>query len=317
MERVYTDQFPILIPYKLQAQFADMLAKVAGVRHVGALLGSNTHYHQLGPYADYVLTGPTLGEALRRGCMALSSIAFNVEVRLVPNGKKCFMAFDCDIGSALGKNQVEEATVMQMINLFRCYTSPRWTPDRVCLTAESDFNPSSKTDVFGAEVSLTEGPPGFWFCSSILTNRAINNVEYSSRKILSTEELQRSYGYSDLSKFSNLVQNAILMNLKSSRLSADYIAQSIGLGVRTMQRRLMVEGETFQSCLDQARLQRAGELLEQTELTVEEISHHLGYIESNSFRRAFRKWHGISHQTTGRTSSDLVHFEDQARIMRA
>jgi AraC-like DNA-binding protein len=294
MERVRAVQSPILIPYKLQAKFADMLSKISGVSYVGALLASNTQYHQLGPYADFVLTAPTLGEALRQGSRALSSVAFNIDVRLIADGEKCFIAFECDMGSALGKSQVEEATVMQIINLFRCYTNPRWTPDLVCLTAESDLKPTPKIDMYGTEVSLREGPPGFWFSSSILTNRAVKNREHSSRKILTTEELQRAYGYLDLSKFSNLVKNVILMNLTSSRLSAHYVAQSIGLGVRTMQRRLMVEGETFQSCLDQARLQRAGELLQQTDLTVEQISHHLGYVESNSFRRAFKKWHGIS-----------------------
>ena len=303
IERVYTYQSPILIPYKLQAKFADMLSKISGIRYVGALVASHTRYHQLGPYADYVLTAPTLGEALQRGCRALRSIAFNVEVRLLADGEKCFLAFECDIGGALGKNQIEEATVMQMINLFRCYTNPQWTPDLVCLTVESDFSCSSKIDIFGTQVALTEGPPGFWFSSSILANRAVSNLEFSTRKILSTEELQRAYGYLDLSKFSNLVKNLILMNLKSSSLSADYIAQSIGLGVRTMQRRLMVEGETFQSCLGQARLQRAGELLQQTDLTVDEISQHLGYLESNSFRRAFRKWHGMSPSDWKKTNS--------------
>jgi AraC-like DNA-binding protein len=294
MARVHANQSPIQIPYKLQAKFADMLSKVSGVSSVGALLASNTHYHQLGPYADYVLTAPTLGEALRRGSRALSSVAFNIDVRLIADGEKCFIAFECDMGRALGRSQIEEATVMQMINLFRCYTNPRWTPDLVCLTTEPDLKLTPKIDMYGTEVSLSEGPPGFWFSSSILTNRALNNREYSSRKILSTEELQRAYGYLDLSRISNLVRNVILMNLTSSSLSADYIAQSIGLGVRTMQRRLLVEGETYQSCLDQARLQRAGELLQQTGLTVEEISRKLGYEEPNSFRRAFKKWHGMA-----------------------
>ena len=53
-------------------------------------------------------------------------------------------------------------------------------------------------------------------------------------------------------------------------------------------------GETFSSKLQSFRLSKAKELLAQTELSIEEISIQIGYGNSHSFRRAFKRVFGIT-----------------------
>ncbi len=70
----------------------------------------------------------------------------------------------------------------------------------------------------------------------------------------------------------------------------------LGTGTRTLQRKLMSEIESYQTCLDYVRRERATQLLLQTDLTVDNIAKHLGFVEPNSFRRAFHRWHDMSAQ---------------------
>ena len=63
---------------------------------------------------------------------------------------------------------------------------------------------------------------------------------------------------------------------------------------RTLKRHLIRGGLRFQDLLDQMRHAHAVRLLEQPELSVEEIAERVGYASAASFHRAFRRWTGLS-----------------------
>jgi AraC-like DNA-binding protein len=74
----------------------------------------------------------------------------------------------------------------------------------------------------------------------------------------------------------------------------DALAKSWKLSERGLRRRLEEEQTTFKSIRDQVRLERASELLNSTRSSVDDIAGLVGFREPNSFRRAFRRWSGMS-----------------------
>lgn len=70
------------------------------------------------------------------------------------------------------------------------------------------------------------------------------------------------------------------------------MAQRLRTTPRTLRRRLLVEGVTYQRILDQTREDLARQYLEYTSLTPKEIAFLLGYSDVSNFRRAFRSWTG-------------------------
>ena len=70
------------------------------------------------------------------------------------------------------------------------------------------------------------------------------------------------------------------------------LAEHMQIDARTLQNRLQREGHTFSMLLDQARTEMALDYLTQPHLTLEEIAAKLGFQESASFSRAFRRWTG-------------------------
>lgn len=70
---------------------------------------------------------------------------------------------------------------------------------------------------------------------------------------------------------------------------------------RTLIRHLKAEGHSYKQLVDAVRVERACWLLEQTELTVEQVSDALGYEDPSNFSRTFRRWTGLipSHYRQG------------------
>lgn len=72
------------------------------------------------------------------------------------------------------------------------------------------------------------------------------------------------------------------------------VADEFGMSVRTLQRQLSARGVSFQALAEEVRRTRAITLLSQGELSVEAIAAQLGYGDASNFRRAFRRWTGVS-----------------------
>lgn len=74
------------------------------------------------------------------------------------------------------------------------------------------------------------------------------------------------------------------------------VARALGIGSRTLQRRLGAEGTTYQQVLDETLKALAEGYLKQQQLSLAEVAWLLGYVEQASFFRAFRRWYGMTPQ---------------------
>lgn len=72
------------------------------------------------------------------------------------------------------------------------------------------------------------------------------------------------------------------------------VARLLQLTPRTLHRRLVAEGSSFQTLLDEVRHRRACEHLRAGGLSIEELAYALGYADPANFRRAFKRWEGVA-----------------------
>ncbi|MEN0067199.1 MAG: AraC family transcriptional regulator ligand-binding domain-containing protein [Myxococcota bacterium] len=96
------------------------------------------------------------------------------------------------------------------------------------------------------------------------------------------------------------VHAALMELLPSGRASVDDVAGSLGVGRRSLQRRLAAENTTFQTELDQTREHLARFYLTESPMPSQEIAFLLGYDDANSFFRAFHRWTGTTPERVRR-----------------
>ena len=86
-----------------------------------------------------------------------------------------------------------------------------------------------------------------------------------------------------------------LLSQQSSKvLTADGIAAELNVSTRTLHRQLRDEGASLQKLKDEARRDRAMELLARTIKPVKQVALASGFRNEKSFSRAFRQWVGQS-----------------------
>lgn len=74
----------------------------------------------------------------------------------------------------------------------------------------------------------------------------------------------------------------------------DGIAAKLGIEPRTLQRLLKRENTTFSEILREVRYKRAGDRLNYSHLSIEEIAEELGFNDAVAFSHAFKQWTGLS-----------------------
>ena len=106
----------------------------------------------------------------------------------------------------------------------------------------------------------------------------------------------RQHCQSEHSPYVNRALQYIEMHL-SQPIDADTLAAFCGITRKHFTTLFRKEtGKTVSQYLTDARCARAAELLENTQLLVQEISHYVGYEDTNYFARVFKNSLGLSPQ---------------------
>jgi|TARA_B100001059_G_scaffold236673_1_gene288940 AraC-like DNA-binding protein len=89
-----------------------------------------------------------------------------------------------------------------------------------------------------------------------------------------------------------LVQEQLIAS--GFEVNRDVIAKNMAMSGRSLQRKLQQEGSSFQQLLDELRHQRSLLLLQDKHLSLADVAQQLGFSESSTFYRAFKRWQGVT-----------------------
>jgi AraC-like DNA-binding protein len=89
------------------------------------------------------------------------------------------------------------------------------------------------------------------------------------------------------------VTKIILARLDDENLSIDKVAKEMSMSVRSLQNHLESEGVIFSDLLKDIRERLAQKYLREN-YSVEQITYLLGFSEPSVFRKAFKKWSGVT-----------------------
>lgn len=113
-------------------------------------------------------------------------------------------------------------------------------------------------------------------------------------ELLNTQAQQILEGLSNEKSFAKKVRRVIIGKFNHQFPTIDLVANEMNLSVRSLQRKLSSENETFQDILDKIRKEFAVRYLKNKELSISEVGYLLGFSEPSVFSRSFKRWMGRS-----------------------
>ena len=165
-------------------------------------------------------------------------------------------------------------------------------PVEVNLTITQDSCKDAHENFFDCPVHFDQPYSGLGFSTKDIKTPLLSaNLELlkSSEKIIA-DYLQR-IGKNDLLAD---VRVQMMQQLPSGEMTDDSIANALHMSTRTLQRRLKEFGLTYRELLEKVRLELAEQYLNDPNYSITEISFLLGFSETSSFSKSYKKMTGQS-----------------------
>jgi AraC-like DNA-binding protein len=190
-----------------------------------------------------------------------------------------------------GADQIYDGAIAIAFNIMQELLGPAWRPTEVLFSRRrpSDIQPYRRFFQaplrFDAEQTALVFPAQWLDCP--IANADPQLRARIEQQIATLEGLDSG----DLAGQLRRVLRTLLLNHRSS---LENVAQLFSMNRRTLNRRLQTQGLTFQRLVDEIRYEIAGQLLENTGLSMCQIALILNYADASAFTRAFRRWSGIT-----------------------
>ncbi|TWC32771.1 AraC-like DNA-binding protein [Pseudomonas sp. SJZ079] len=104
--------------------------------------------------------------------------------------------------------------------------------------------------------------------------------------------LKRNLAQLQSASWTQKVRACLQAQLPDGEPSAERLAQTLHLSLRSLQRHLADEGASYESLLAETRQHLALQHMRDPRCSISEIAYLLGFADTSSFSRAFKRWTG-------------------------
>lgn len=274
------------------ATFVEEAARSAGHQNIGLLWSPYLTVADYGLWGEYVLSAPTLGNSLRR---ATSIMPFHSSVDrawLEAAGQRSRYCYKFGMPEHPAYADIAFSAIGATLSIFREYLGKAWKPTTVLLDFAEVPNSAEVEDTYGCPVVWNAPRLGVEFESSLLLARGKRSGRVSG--FVTVEDIARERFGGPPETLAGQVAAIARQQLHHNEISVDATARALGLGIRTLQRKLEEEGAQFRRIITDVRVNRAKELLSSRSGTIANIATELGYETANNFSRAFKTATGVS-----------------------
>ncbi|MEY4581270.1 MAG: hypothetical protein RL701_5973 [Pseudomonadota bacterium] len=146
--------------------------------------------------------------------------------------------------------------------------------------------------MFGVPVYFDRPYNSIVFHTSMLKQpfHGADPVLHAVLKRLADQELSQLETHS---AFPNMVREIIESELVNGA-ALDSVAERMHMSPGGLRSRLRQHGATYSGLLDEVRKDHAKRALRDTQLSIAELAHRLGFSHAPAFHRAFRRWFGVT-----------------------
>jgi len=278
------------IPFATSCRILSRCAEVTGCAHFGLLVGQRAGISALGALGFLMQSSGDVRSALTASARHFRVHNTAATVDFAEDESSGALGFTILQPGVEGHEQLLDGAMALAFNILHALCGPQWgayevhfakapprdvAPFKRCFRAPLIFDAGESAVVF-ARHWLDRPLPGADPLLHLMMQQRIDDLESRSVEGLASQ-LRR-----------------ILPSLVvTQRASVEAVARRVGLGARTLNRRLADEGVSFRQLHEEARYDVARRLLEDTRLAANQVAERLGYASASAFTRAFGRWSGM------------------------
>lgn len=236
------------------------------------------------------LSSANLQEAFQRLVRFESAVNSSLRFSVVEAGDLVELDSELDDVPQDASRIVEDSRASVLLSLCRDGLGSKLDPVEVGFTYPEPKSIGEHFALFRCPVKFSQATSRITFSAADLKRpftSANRELALSSDKIL--EEMIGELNESDII---SKIKRAIIDDLPSGTPSEEDIAGRVFLSSRTLQRRLADEQTNFRTLVLEVRRELAQKYLADKAMPLAEISYMLGFSDTSSFSRAFKKWTG-------------------------
>jgi AraC-like DNA-binding protein len=273
-------------------------ARVAGDADFGLSMAPGLDIRSWGPFGAYVTTGQTFVSALQRLMLALPHHGDQDRMEMVATDNEIRFHYDIPSSGMVGYRHYAVAAVRYIHTIVAPYLPPGWAPVRI----EFDFPKPRKASVYEElfQCPVIFDAPRWTLAIHRETDFVVEPVIAACPGV-TLSDLRRLARPAAPIDFPAKVTELIRLQLLDGLMDIERTAAHLGMGVRTFQRRLGEHNLVFRDLVLRTRLERAIELLRETDAPITQIATALGYASPANFSRAVRHMCGVSPRALRKT----------------
>ena len=250
---------------------------------------SPTTFHALG-YA--LVASGSLREVFERIVRYHPVVSDALELSFIRVGDHYEFRFRVPEGGPIPANEAMDAFAAIYVRTCRNRLGRHYAPLAVHLVRPQPADPTPWHDVFRSPLFFDAAENLLIFaCADFDSHLDDANPELAEHN---EAVLDRAMEKLNPLTWERKVRGAIEVQLPEGEPSADRIAQHLHLSLRSLQRHLADEGCSYDLLLNQCRQNLALQHMRDTGSSLSEIAYLLGFADTSSFSRAFKRWTGMT-----------------------
>jgi AraC-like DNA-binding protein len=281
------------IPFAQLVELYEKAAEFTGDKYFGLHLGQSIHPSAFDVVGYSALNSPTLGAAFQRVARYHSIWTDGALFKIETANDTSAVVYSYVDTTIQEHRQDSEMTLATVTTLCRNVATPDFTPTAVEFQHEAPPDTSEHVRLFRCRLQFSAQSNKLSFPSSFLS-LPIARADANLCALLDrhAEELLEKFPPRD--SLIDHVRSAIASEFPGGDPSLEHVADQLGFTPRTLQRKLQEINTSHNELLDQMRAQLAMRYLRERHMAICEVAYLLGFSESSSFHRAFKRWTGVT-----------------------
>jgi AraC-like DNA-binding protein len=280
-----------VVPFAALCRALRLAADRTGLDDIGLRAGMRADLGSLGVLGYFIAHSETVGHGLQALREFLHVHDQGAAPFLLEDDGVALLGYEVLEPGTAGAEQMSFGALAIAANILRTLCGPGFELRAVGFCYRSPADTSLFRKFFDAPVRFNADRSALAFDARWL-QRPIEGADAYMRELLDARLKDALAACRE--SFAERAHRVVRTMLASGRCSEADVARTFGMSRRSLSRRLETSGSSFRSVLDAARFDAARVMLESSPITIVEVAARLGYADSSTFARAFRRWSGTS-----------------------